>query len=172
MSESFWVAFFWRAVGGFLNGNAPLVKSYLAKITDKSNRKLPRRSISLSLSRARALRLLIIYGRVFSRVCRWISRSLDCRSQRFLYNQLQLGPWWADRSHPRRISIRACAEVPGTGAVRSRAIQSMVALSSLRWIACGSRDPQGPFGIWPYFLPCLTAAIVCKDHRRSRRCWP
>jgi hypothetical protein len=37
LSESFWVAFFWRAVGGFLNGNAPLVKSFLAKITDKSN---------------------------------------------------------------------------------------------------------------------------------------
>ena len=37
MSDSYWMAVFWRAFGGFLNGNAPLVKSYLAKITDKSN---------------------------------------------------------------------------------------------------------------------------------------
>lgn len=37
MSDSYWMAVFWRAFGGFLNGNAPLVKSYIAKITDKSN---------------------------------------------------------------------------------------------------------------------------------------
>ena len=37
MSESFEAAVFWRVVGGLLNGNMPVVKSYLARITDKSN---------------------------------------------------------------------------------------------------------------------------------------
>eukprot|EP01052_Picozoa_sp_SAG31_P035403 SAG31_NODE_4266_length_3393_cov_4.735883_4_plen_295_part_00 len=37
MSESYAAACGWRLVGGLLNGNMPVVKSYLAKITDKSN---------------------------------------------------------------------------------------------------------------------------------------
>ena len=37
LSESFAVGCCWRLLGGAVNGNAPVVKSYLAKITDASN---------------------------------------------------------------------------------------------------------------------------------------
>ena len=37
MSSSFEEACMWRAVGGLVNGNMPLVKAYLATITDGSN---------------------------------------------------------------------------------------------------------------------------------------
>ena len=97
MSESFWLAFFWRAVGGAANGNAPLVKSYLAKITDKSNQAKGFSTISFSWG---------IGGLIAPTLGGFLSEPL------LKYPGLEL-------------------------------------------------DPLGPFGIWPYFLPCLTAAIVC-----------